>query len=370
MKVISVQKTNKQEIIKETVKALKAGGLVIYPTETCYGAGVDATNQEAVNKLLVYKRRREGKAVSIAVSNQKMAQKYVILNETAQSLYQNFLPGPLTVISKSKGKVAKGLEAEDRTLGIRIPNYSLIIEIIKKFGRPITTTSANAAYKKTPYCLEDILKNTTKKQQALVNLFLDAGKLPSNPPSTVVDTLLNEPRVLRCGEIKIPEKAGQVFISNSEEETQKIASRILSSHISHITSHALIFALQGELGSGKTQFAKGLGKALGIRENIISPTFILVREYKFKPQQFNHLAIWPFSHSIFYHIDTWRMKDASELLELGFEKMLVPGNIIAIEWLQKVKPILEEIAKQKKAHVIWVEIEVLFPTKRKIKYKL
>lgn len=367
MEIINIKTANQQKVIKEAVEALQAGGLVIYPTETCYGVGVDATNQKAANKLLAYKRRPEGKAISVAVLNQKMAQKYVFLNETAQSFYQNFLPGPLTVISKSKGKVAKGLEAEDGTLGIRIPDYPLILTIIKALGRPITTTSANVAYKKTPYCLEDILKNTTKKQQSLIDLFLDAGRLPKNPPSTVVNTLLNEPRVLRQGKIKIPEKPGQVFISNSEEKTQKIASRILSSYISHITYHPLIFALQGELGSGKTQFAKGLGKALGIKANIPSPTFVLVKEYEFNLQNTQNSEL---RTQNFFHLDTWRMKEPQELLEVELEKMLTPGNIIAIEWLQKVKPILEEISAKRKAKVIWVSIEVLSPTKRKIKYKL
>jgi len=386
VKILDIKRTKKQEVIKETIKTLKAGELIICPTETCYGAGVDTTNQKAVDKLLAYKRRREGKAISIAVADQRMAQKYVILNETAKNLYRNFFPGPLTVVSKSKSKVAKGLEAEDGTLGIRIPNYSLVLAIIKKFGKPITSTSANVAGKKTPYSLDDILQNITKKQQALIDLFLDAGNLPKNPPSTVVDTLLNEPRVLRQGEIKIAEKPGQVFISSSETETQQIASRILSSHISHITYHPLVFALQGELGAGKTQFAKGLGKVLGIKANISSPTFVLVREYPYsldglKTKDTSEVcaclrrqectpARWRRKEkAMFYHLDTWRMQEGKELLEIGFEKMLKPGNIIAIEWLQKVKTILEDLEKDR-IKLIWVTIEVLSETKRRIKFQL
>jgi len=163
MKIINIKKTKKQQVVQEAIKVLKTDGLIIYPTETCYGIGVDATSQKAVDKLLAYKKRPEGKAIAIAVSDQKMAQQYVTVNETAKNIYKNFLPGPITIISKSKNKVAKGLEAEDATLGIRIPNYSLTLEIIKKFGFPVTTTSANVSYKKTPYSSDDILKNTTKK---------------------------------------------------------------------------------------------------------------------------------------------------------------------------------------------------------------
>ena len=128
-----ILKTAQSNIISQAVKILKAGGLVIFPTETCYGAGVDTTNQKAVNKLLAYKTRREGKPLSIAVTDEKMASKYVKLNPTAKNLYQKFLPGPLTVVSAGKHKVAKGIESEMGTLGVRISSYPLVNKIIKKF---------------------------------------------------------------------------------------------------------------------------------------------------------------------------------------------------------------------------------------------
>ena len=76
---IEIKKSSKK-IIKKTLDVLNKGGLVIYPTETCYGIGADATNKEAIQKLLNYKTKREGKAISIAVADKKMAKKYVILN--------------------------------------------------------------------------------------------------------------------------------------------------------------------------------------------------------------------------------------------------------------------------------------------------
>ena len=91
-----------------------------------------------------------------------------------------------------------------------------------------------------------------------------------------------------------------------------------------------------------------------------SPTYIFVREY---PYQLDALA------GTLYHIDTWRMEKGEEILEIGLEKMPQPGNIIAIEWLQKVKTILEKL-DPKKVKVIWLEIETLSPTQRKIKYQV
>jgi len=354
MKIIGLKKNEKA--IKVALAVLKKGGLVIYPTETCYGIGGDATNLKAIRKVLEFKGNRGGKPISIAVSDKKMAEKYVVINKTADNLYQEFLPGPLTVVSKSKGKTVRILEAGKGSLGIRIPEYPLVIEIIKEFGKPITSTSANTSGKKTPYCLKDVLKYTSKKRLELINLFLDGGRLPFHLPSTVVDTTLNEPAILRRGEIRISKTKSNSFISNSETETKKIARKIFERQKG---KKPIIFALQGELGSGKTQFAKGLGQALKIKDNIVSPTFTIIREYPFNLHK----------SGMFYHLDTWRLEKGEELLDLGLENMLKPGNIIAVEWLQKIKPVLEKIQRAKKAQVVWVDIEHVSETRRNISYK-
>ena len=78
--LLKIKKGGLKEIIKEAVRVLRSGGIVIHPTETCYGVGVDATNKKAVDKLLKYKKRPEGKAISIAAANREMAEKYVYLN--------------------------------------------------------------------------------------------------------------------------------------------------------------------------------------------------------------------------------------------------------------------------------------------------
>lgn len=352
-----------KEAIEGALAVLRKGGLIIYPTETCYGIGADATNTEAVKKALEFKGSRGGKPISVAVVDKAMAEKYVELNEMAKNLYQKFLPGPLTMVSKSRGKVVKYLEAGKGNLGIRMPDYPLVLKIIKKLRKPITSTSANASGKKTPYSLKDIQKYTPKKSLRLVDLFLDRGKLPYNPPSTVVDTTLNEPKILRQGEISLSEIKGKFFISNSEKETKKIAGEIFEKFKKYLFRKPLIFALQGELGAGKTQFAKGLARTLGIKANVVSPTFTIIREY---PLSLN-LQRTGLCKSTFYHLDTWRLEKGEELLDLGLESMLKPGNVVVIEWLQKVKVILDDLTK--KAVIVWVEIKVISEKKRKISYQ-
>src|SRR5688572_5643263 len=144
------------EAIQKAISILQDGGLVIFPCETVYGVAVDSSNPNAVEKLNQYKQRPFGKPYAIMCSDQKMAEEFVELNDTAKDLYKTFLPGPVTVISKGKGKVAAGIESEIGTLGVRIPDYSFMLELIKDFGRPIVATSANASYQRRPYKISDI----------------------------------------------------------------------------------------------------------------------------------------------------------------------------------------------------------------------
>ncbi len=350
MDIFKLKSSNQAQATKTALKILRNQGLIVYPTETCFGLGADATNEKAVEKIFQFKGERN-KPVSIAAADQEMAEKYVRLNRTALNLYQNFLPGPLTVISFSQGKVVKKLESNRKTLGVRIPDLPFTLKLIKAFGRPITTTSANVSNAKPPFSLKDFQKYTSQKRQNLVNLFIDPGSLPKRESSTVVDTTLNETLILRQGQISFSQKETQKFVSNSEGETRKIAQKITETV--RARNLPVIFALQGELGAGKTQFVKGIASSLKIKEPITSPTFTLIKEY-------------PFNQNTLYHLDTWRLEEGREILNLGFNKMLQKGNLIAIEWLEKVKPILEKIAREKKAKIIWIKIEPLTEDKRKI----
>jgi L-threonylcarbamoyladenylate synthase len=332
--------------INSVVKVLEAGGVVIYPTETVYGIGVDATNTNAVNLLNSYKKRPLGKPYSIAVCNKLMAQKYVFLNEVAENLYNQFLPGPLTIVSKGKHILAKGVESEYGSLGVRVPNYKLVLDIIKKFGKPITATSANASYQKRPYKISDILDNISQKQKTFIDLIIDAETLPPNEPSTVIDTTLDDLVVLRQGNIQIKDKLE--VLSRSEENTQNIAKELWQKYEKYFGKRSIIFALEGQMGSGKTQFTKGLAKAMGIMEEPTSPTFALVNEYF---QTASHKLI----PKTLVHIDSWRMQNSEELVALGFSDMLKNKcSVIAIEWADRIVNVLREHAED--TIIIWVKI--------------
>lgn len=322
---MNILKIDDQNLIEKVIEVLSNGGLIIFPTETAYGVGVDATNSEAVSKLLEYKKRPEGKAISIAVDSEEMAEHYVDINKTAKNLYKNFLPGPLTVISKSKHIADLRLESEKETLGIRIPAYKLITDIIHVFGKPITSTSANSAGKKTPYSVQDILGNISDKQKDLVDLIIDAGELPHNPTSTVIDTTTEELTIHRQGRID-PTRISKVENRNSksEQETIQLGEEIMKANINKLPEKPVVFLLNGELGSGKTHFTKGIAKALGIDRVIKSPTYTYVNEYNIPESKVPGPKL--------LHFDAWRIQSEDDLKALRFPEWFKPGNVIVIEW--------------------------------------
>lgn len=117
------------------------------------------------------------------------------------------------------------------------------------------------------------------------------------------------------------------FISNSSEQTKKIAQDIIKKF-----KKQSVFALYGNLGSGKTCFTQGLTKALKIKEKISSPTFVILKIYQGRFQN-TKLKI--------YHFDCYRIKKAKEILDLGFKDILKEKNrIIIIEWADRIKKIL------------------------------
>lgn len=123
----------------------------------------------------------------------------------------------------------------------------------------------------------------------------------------------------------------QIFISNSAEETQRIAFNFAQK-----LQEERIVALYGELGSGKTTFVQGLAKGLGIEKRITSPTFTIIHSYKLKSTSQN------LKPNKFFHIDLYRTENISELRELGINELIDGKNIIVIEWAEKMKELLPE----------------------------
>jgi len=149
------------------------------------------------------------------------------------------------------------------------------------------------------------------------------------------------------------------IITENQKETKKLAAELVGKLIKKKNRGALVIALEGELGSGKTTFIKGFSKALGVREKILSPTFVLIHKHKVNTEY----KIKNIKYKTLYHIDAYRLKSGKDLLKLGVREIFAnPENIVSIEWANRVKRIIPKTA-------IWIRFDHLGKNKRKISIK-
>ena len=142
--------------IKEAVEVLASGGVILYPTDTVWGIGCDATSEEAVAKVFEIKRRSDAKSLITLVSDADMLGKYVkVIPETAINLIE-VNDKPMTIIYPGAMNLASNVVAEDGSAGIRIPMSDFCVELVKRFRKPIVSTSANISGEATPSCYEEI----------------------------------------------------------------------------------------------------------------------------------------------------------------------------------------------------------------------
>ena len=126
----------------------------------------------------------------------------------------------------------------------------------------------------------------------------------------------------------------RIYFAKSPKQTQRLGEDLAKEILKmHRPRRAAILALKGDLGGGKTSFLQGFAKGLGIKQKILSPTFVLIRKLKIPGQKSEF--------EYFYHIDCYRVQKTREISRLGFGDMISDaGNIVAIEWGEKIKDIL------------------------------
>ena len=203
MRIVKLDKNTGRSVIQAS-GALRAGGVIIYPTDTLYGLGADAFSEEAVAKIYSIKGRDTEKPLHCVVSDLEMAAEYVELNDVARKLADEFLPGPLTIILKKRAGLNTGIARGIDSIGIRIPNNDFCTELAKAFGRPYTATSANKAGAENVLSIAEINAQLGEAMNA-IDLVIDAGTLPMSLPSTVVNLYSGSPVILRAGAISVDE---------------------------------------------------------------------------------------------------------------------------------------------------------------------
>lgn len=184
-----------EETINEAAALLQAGGLAAFPTETVYGLGANALDAAAVEKIFEAKQRPQDNPLIVHIANVKDADALCLVTETAQKLMAAFFPGPLTLLMKKKPIVPDITTAGLNSVGIRMPNHPVALELIKAAKHPIAAPSANRSGKPSPTSAAHVLAD----MQGRIPLILDGGECAVGVESTVLDVTCDPPMILRPG---------------------------------------------------------------------------------------------------------------------------------------------------------------------------
>jgi L-threonylcarbamoyladenylate synthase len=169
--------------IENTLAALRAGKTILYPTDTVWGLGCDATNITAIQQLYSLKKRSESKSMIVLVNDFEMLSKYLLEVPKKALHYIAEAKKPITIIYNNPINIASNIIASDNTLAIRMVQDPFCEALITRFGKPIVSTSANISGQATPNCFSEISKDILLGVAYVVNLHRD--KESPNPSSII-----------------------------------------------------------------------------------------------------------------------------------------------------------------------------------------
>lgn len=211
-----------QKMINIAKNVLKTGNLVIFPTETVYGLGCDATNIEAIKKIYKLKKRPTTNPLICHFKNLQQVEKNFEISDLDNQLIKLFWPGPLTLILKKKkiSSINHFLSNNSNLVGCRIPDHKIASALLKSVTFPIAAPSANIATKITSTNLNHISKDLKKH-----TYILDGGNSSLGLESTVLQTFNNKIKILRLGSVTI-EEITEKLSENTEIEIQNYNSTL------------------------------------------------------------------------------------------------------------------------------------------------
>jgi L-threonylcarbamoyladenylate synthase len=181
--------------VDEAVRVLRGGGLICYPTDTVYGIGAAAGDDEAVRRLFAAKGRSPEKALPLLLAEAPDARRVAEVTPTAESLAVRFWPGPLTIVMRKAAGYRSAALAGGETVALRVPDHDLVRDIVRALGEPVTGTSANRAGAPAPVTAAEVAEQVGDS----VDLIIDGGRSAARVESTVIDITGVIPEILREG---------------------------------------------------------------------------------------------------------------------------------------------------------------------------
>jgi L-threonylcarbamoyladenylate synthase len=200
---------SEEDLIISAAAIVSRGGVIAYPTETIYGLGVDATNDQAIRRIFEIKGRDFANPISLIIGNPKDIYPLVRkIPETAQKLMDAFWPGPLTIVFEAADSVSPLLTAKTGKIGIRLSSHNMARKIAQKAGKPLTATSANLSG--APECTDadQVIRQIGDQIDAVVALGKTGGMLAS----TIIDAVSEPMIILRQGLVSREEIINKIHI--------------------------------------------------------------------------------------------------------------------------------------------------------------
>lgn len=252
-------------LIDEAANLLKKGNIVAFPTETVYGLGANGLDAKAAASVFAAKGRPAQNPLSLLVADRKMINMVAEeIPEVAEKLIEAFFPGPLTVILKKKAIVPSVVSGGLSTVGVRMPNNPIALQLIQRAGFPLAAPSANLSGRPSPTSAQAVHADLNGR----IPLILDGGPCMLGVESTLVDCTVNPPLILRPGSItkeQLSEVAGCTILQTGDGEKQSPSEQFL-----HYAPKAPMTVLEGpvermaEAVAEQVEKLKKEGKLVGV----------------------------------------------------------------------------------------------------------
>jgi L-threonylcarbamoyladenylate synthase len=198
---MQILRATKRNILAAS-RIVKAGGLVVYPTETVYGLGCNPFHTEAVRQITKVKGLRK-KPLPVLASDIEYVEKIAYLSKKARRIAEQLWPGPLTLVVPKKPILPNAVTSSLDSVGVRIPHHDVAIQLIRLSSGLLVGTSANKTGREPPRTAYDASEQLGEE----VNLILDGGTTLLGAPSTILDLTSKKPKILREGSISLEEIA-------------------------------------------------------------------------------------------------------------------------------------------------------------------
>lgn len=192
-----------QEQLSEALQVLESGGVIVYPTETSYGIGCDATNAEAVARVFQIKGRPEGKGLPVLIPDTVEAPNYVEMSAQAVELASRYWPGDLNIVAPvADGSAIAEQCNQEGAQSVRVSSHPFAATLTRRFGKPIVATSANVSGEEALYDAKSV-KELFAGRENQPDLVVNGGSLVERPASTTVRIDGDDVQILRQGSVEI-----------------------------------------------------------------------------------------------------------------------------------------------------------------------